>query len=233
MVEVEELYCKRGHGGQAFSIYVPDLKIEAGELVAITGASGSGKSTLLEILGLILPPHTGVMRFRFSQTSIDITRLWRDEPAELDLVRMRYLGVVLQTEGLLPFLSVKDNILLPKQLLKQDVTWSQDLQNLVDSLDIRHLLKQKPHQLSIGERQRVAIARALAHSPPLLLADEPTSALDPRRAEEVMRLFVELMRSQKRTAVIVTHVYPWIERLAMREIRSTLDAGGKIASFSE
>ena len=232
MIEIDGLYCTRGNGGQAFTIHVPHLRIEAGELVAVTGVSGSGKSTLLEILGLILPPQTGVMRWNFAKTSIDITRLWRDDPAKLDTLRMRHLGFVLQTGGLLPFLSAKDNILLPRQLLDQDATWSHDLQNLADILEIRDLLGKKPRQLSIGERQRVAIARALAHSPLLLLADEPTSALDPGRAEEVMRLFVELIRSQKRAAVIVTHDYPWIGRLDMREVRATLESGGKIACFS-
>jgi putative ABC transport system ATP-binding protein len=232
MIEIDELYCTRGNGAQAFAIHVPHLTIEAGELVAVTGVSGSGKSTLLEILGLILPPQIGMMRWHIEQSSIDITQLWRESPAELDPLRMRHLGFVLQTGGLLPFLSARENILLPKQLLEQNTVWDQALQNLVESLEIRDLLEKKPHQLSIGERQRVAIAKALAHSPPLLLADEPTSALDPGRAQEVMRLFVELISSQNRTAVIVTHDYPWIGRLQMREVRATLESGGKIACFS-
>lgn len=232
MIEIDNLYCMRGSGEQAFSIHVPYLNIQAGEIIAITGVSGSGKSTLLEILGLILPPQSGSLRWQLPKRNIDISHLWQKHPQQLDSLRMRYLGFVLQTGGLLPFLTVQENILLPKQLLRQGENWDIELQAIVEQLDILHLLIKKPYQLSIGERQRVAIARALAHHPLLLLADEPTSALDPARAESVMRLFVELMRSQKRTAVIVTHDYSWIGRLGLREIRASLESGGKIACFS-
>ncbi len=232
MIEINNLYCMRGSGEQAFSIHVPYLNIQAGEIIAITGVSGSGKSTLLEILGLILPPQSGSLRWQLPKRNIDISHLWQKYPQQLDSLRMRYLGFVLQTGGLLPFLTVQENILLPKQLLRQGENWDIELQAIVEQLDILHLLTKKPQQLSIGERQRVAIARALAHRPLLLLADEPTSALDPARAESVMQLFVELMRSQKRTAVIVTHDYSWIGRLGLREIRASLESGGKIACFS-
>jgi len=232
VIEIDNLYCMRGSGEQAFSIHVPYLNIQAGELIAITGVSGSGKSTLLEILGLILPPQTGSLHWQLPpQRAIDISNLWQKHPEQLDGLRMRYLGFVLQTGGLLPFLTVQENILLPKQLLQQGEVWDAELQSMVEQLDIHHLLTKKPHQLSIGERQRVAIARALAHHPFLLLADEPTSALDPGRAEGVMRLFVDLMRSQNRTAVIVTHDYSWIERLGLREVRASLESGGKVACF--
>lgn len=233
MIEIDNLYCTRGSGEQAFSIHVPYLNIQSGELIAITGVSGSGKSTLLEILGLILPPQSGSLHWRLPpRRNIDISNLWQKYPEQLDSLRMRYLGFVLQTGGLLPFLTVQENILLPKQLLQQDAGWDTALQNLVEQLDLHHLITKKPHQLSIGERQRVAIARALAHQPLLLLADEPTSALDPGRAEGVMRLFVDLMRSQNRTAVIVTHDYSWIKHLGLREIKASLESGGKIACFN-
>ncbi|MDP3010599.1 MAG: ABC transporter ATP-binding protein [Methylococcales bacterium] len=232
MIEIDNLYCMRGSGEQAFSIHVPYLNIQAGEIIAITGVSGSGKSTLLEILGLIFPPQSGSLRWQLPKRNIDISHLWQNHPQQLDSLRMRYLGFVLQTGGLLPFLTVQENILLPKQLLRQGESWDVELQVIVEQLDILHLLIKKPYQLSIGERQRVAIARALAHHPLLLLADEPTSALDPARAESVMQLFVELMRSQKRTAVIVTHDYSWIGRLGLREIRASLQSGGKTACFS-
>jgi putative ABC transport system ATP-binding protein len=233
MIEIENLYCMRGCGDQAFSIHVPYLNIQPGELIAITGVSGSGKSTLLEILGLILPPQIGALHWQLSpQRNIDISNLWQKYPEQLNDLRMRYLGFVLQTGGLLPFLTVQENIFLPKQLLQQDEVWDEELQSIIEQLDILHLLTKKPYQLSIGERQRVAIARALAHHPLLLLADEPTSALDPGRAEGVMQLFVDLIRSQNRTAVIVTHDYSWIGRLGLREVRASLESGGKIACFN-
>ena len=232
LVEVDNLVCMRGSEHDTFTVHVPHLRIQSGELLAITGDNGSGKSTLLEILGLVLSPKAGssIVWHVTPQEPIDIAGLWQEQPQQLDKLRMRYLGFVLQTGGLLPFLTVRDNISLPRQLLHQD-KWDSATQDIVEHLEIQHLLTQKPSELSIGQRQLVAIARSLAHQPLLLLADEPTSALDPRRAEAVMQLFVELMRAQKRTAVIVTHDYSWISRLGLREIRASFKSEEKLASF--
>jgi putative ABC transport system ATP-binding protein len=229
-----ELSCTRGDARQGFRIETPRTALRAGEILALTGPSGSGKSTLLEMLGLILKPEAG-SRFRWRtgpNRSHDIAELWRTgaERALCDLRALK-LGFVLQSGGLVPFLTVRDNIALPRQLAGLP-RWSAAVERMTEVLGIDHLLAKKPRQLSIGERQRVSIARALAHEPPLLLADEPTAALDPARAATVMRLLVDLVRERQGMAVIVTHDRDLIQRLEVREMRAQLHDGGKAALFA-
>jgi len=231
-LELENLRCMRGGGEHAFSIEVSSFSLAAGEIVALTGPSGSGKSTLLEILGLALRPAAArVFRWRTEsgKPPIDIAALWQGG-SERAICRLRasHIGFVLQTGGLVPFLSVQENIALPRQLSGQPA-WSTPMDEMIETLGIGPLLGKKPHQLSIGERQRSAIARALAHEPLLLLADEPTSALDPERANAVMNLLIELVRKRHGMAVIVTHDRERVQTLGLREIQAQLQHGAKAA----
>ena len=120
-------------------------------------------------------------------------------------MRLRHLGYVLQTGGLLPFLSAKENILLHCRSLGIVRQRGEAVDAIVERLGIRHLLGQYPGTLSVGERQRVAIARALAHGPGVVLADEPTAALDPWHASNVLNLFTDLTRELGITMIMVTH----------------------------
>jgi putative ABC transport system ATP-binding protein len=110
---------------------------------------------------------------------------------------------VLQTGGLLPFLTVLENIELPRRLchLEQDET----ARALAERLQIADQLKKLPAALSVGQRQRVAVARALAHEPTVILADEPTASLDPHTSAEVMELFVDLAAQHGITLVLASH----------------------------
>jgi putative ABC transport system ATP-binding protein len=236
LVQAENLRCTRGNGVDSFAIEVPRLCLERGEIVAVTGPNGSGKSTLLEVLGLVLRlEDDGVFHWRVNpgEKPVDVGALWRAHAdVALAKLRARLLGFVLQTGGLLPFLDVKRNIMLPRRLAGKEA-WSPATDQLVRVLGITGLLARKPHQLSIGERQRAAIARALAHDPVVLLADEPTSALDPDRSGKVTRLLVDLVRGQNRLAVIVTHDHELIRSLQLRKLEARLEAGGQCARFVE
>ncbi len=236
VVQAENLRCTRGGEVDGFTIEVPRLCLERGEIVAVTGPSGSGKSTLLEVLGLVLRPEDGSV-FKWmvkpGETPVDVGALWRAHAdVALGKLRARLLGFVLQTGGLLPFLNVRRNIMLPRQLAGME-DWSAATDELVGVLGIAGLLARKPHQLSIGERQRAAIARALAHDPLVLLTDEPTSALDPDRSEKVIRLLVDLVRGRNRVAVIVTHDHELIRSLQLRQLEARLEGAGGCARFVE
>ena len=205
MLEIKNLLVRRGEGAQAHHVRLPHLRIGAGEILAITGESGSGKSTLLEAIGLLLAP-VELERFRLGATQDqDIARLLAtdDQPA-LAAVRSRHLGFILQSGGLLPFLSVRDNISLPRRLLGMSAH-SAHIDHAVEVLRLQGLLDKKPQALSIGERQRVACVRAIAHEPLLLLADEPTAALDPHSARRLFELLLSLVSSMGLSALVVSH----------------------------
>ncbi|MDR6924611.1 putative ABC transport system ATP-binding protein [Pseudomonas sp. BE134] len=205
MLDIKNLLVRRGEGAQAHHVRLPHLQVGAGEILAITGESGSGKSTLLEAIGLLLAP-VELERFRLGAAHAqDIAHLLAtdDQPA-LAAVRSRHLGFILQSGGLLPFLSVRDNISLPRRLLGMPAK-SEHIDHAVDVLRLQGLLDKQPQALSIGERQRVACVRAIAHEPLLLLADEPTAALDPHSARRLFELLLSLVSSMGLSALVVSH----------------------------
>lgn len=228
LLSLEATTIQRGGGADGFLLDVPSFNVTAGACLAVTGASGSGKSTLLDLLGLVLRPDTAE-RFRLRGTDdedIDIAALWRrNDRNGLAAARARLIGYVLQTGGLLPFLSARQNISLSRRLLGLGPDDGL-VARLVGVLGIGTLLDRKPHALSIGERQRVAIARALAHRPALLLADEPTAALDPNQAVTVMKLLLALVREIRVTAIIVTHDWDLVQSLGLQEVRAMQRVGG-------
>ncbi|AWM95056.1 ABC transporter ATP-binding protein [Pseudomonas sp. 31-12] len=205
MLDIKNLLVRRGDGALAHHVRLPRLQVGAGEILAITGESGSGKSTLLEAIGLLLAP-VELERFRLGAAQDqDIAQLLAtdDQPA-LAAVRSRHLGFILQSGGLLPFLSVRDNISLPRRLLGMPVK-SAHVDHAVEVLRLQGLLDKQPQALSIGERQRVACVRAIAHEPLLLLADEPTAALDPHSARRLFELLLSLVSSMGLSALVVSH----------------------------
>jgi putative ABC transport system ATP-binding protein len=170
------------------------------------------------LLAGILRPDSAE-RFIFApdnDVAVDMMDAWHTGQFDkLSLLRRRYLGYVLQTGGLLPFLSARDNITAVRRAIGLPDDNSVD--ELAERLGISRLLPVQPHKLSVGERQRVAIARALASVPALILADEPTAALDPVNAQGVMDLFAELAREMGCTVILVTHAPEIARRLGFRE----------------
>ena len=220
-------------GDEGFRLRIEQLDVPRGSLLALVGPSGCGKSTALDMLacalspdmtpeGFTLPhnpagarqgdlphPASAAASFMFSPqagASTDILAAWRSGGTDaLALLRLHYLGYVLQTGGLLPFLSARENIVLRCKSLGTLATRQEAITTVVDRLGIGHLMGHYPATLSVGERQRVSIASALAHGPSVVLADEPTAALDPGHAANVLRLFAELARQLSITVVMVTH----------------------------
>ncbi|TWE07473.1 putative ABC transport system ATP-binding protein [Pseudomonas sp. AG1028] len=205
MLSLEAISKTRGVDGQRYRLEIPVLQLRAGRRIALIGTSGSGKSTLLDLLALVLSPDPGgVQCWDDGAQSLDLAELWRQgRHDQLAALRARAFGYVLQTGGLLGFLSVRGNIQLPRELL--GLPLGNAVEQLAEQLGIADLLDRQPGRLSVGQRQRVSIARALAHQPAIVLADEPTASLDPLNAERVMQLLVEQAAARDLCLVISTH----------------------------
>ena len=234
MLDCAELSYRRGSGDQSFRVEIPRLGLGGGEIIALTGESGCGKSTALELLGLLVRPlSAGRFRFTLDGVDEDIAALWRGgRNRQLARLRATVIGFVLQTGGLLPYLTVADNIAINRRLLRLP-TRDPDLDAIVEQLRIGDLLDKKPAQLSVGQYQRVSIARALAHRPRVVLADEPTSALDPRLGQEVMGLFFQLVERLGTSVILATHEQALVRSHGLREVQARPLTDGFGSSFSD
>ncbi len=171
------------------------FRIDAGEFAAIVGPSGAGKSTLLHLLGCMDQPTSGELRLAGQSVrglnDRALTRLRRDT-----------VGFVFQHFGLLPTLTVAENVALPTLFSRRKAAGR--AAELLATVGLEHRAGHRPHELSGGEMQRAAIARALINEPRLLLADEPTGNLDSASGGAVIALFEQLNR-QGLTVIVVTH----------------------------
>ena len=175
-----------------------ELRIDAGEYIAVMGPSGSGKSTLLNLLGLLDHPNTGTYRLE----GRDVTTLSADEQAT---VRSTRIGFVFQSFHLVPRLTAAENIALPMMLAGiAPAERQRRVARALSDFGLDNRADHKPDQLSGGQRQRVAIARATIMQPALILADEPTGNLDRHTGEDVVNL-LEALNGQGVTLIVVTH----------------------------
>ncbi len=232
---VDNLTKRRGTARDGFEVVLPWLELTAGDVVGVVGASGCGKSTLLHLLCFALAPDT-VDRFLFTppgEAAVDVSALWRTAQAgdRLDRLRARGIGHISQTHNLVPALTVRENIDLPRRLTgRSEKAWGQ---GLVDHLGIAAYLDRKPAALSVGQRQRVAVARALAHRPAIVLADEPTAALNGELADVVLDLLVRHAVEGGAALVVATHDVARLSRWTEKRLaaRVTTTAGGPRSEF--
>lgn len=209
-------------GGQTLNIFQGlDLKVEAGELVALVGQSGSGKSTLLHIAGLLDKPSEGSIIIDHQ----DVTKLGDAGRTKL---RLKDIGFIYQFHHLLAEFTAQENVAMPLIIagVNHDEAMDKGAQ-VLNQLGLGKRLDHRPARLSGGEQQRVAIARALANDPKLLLADEPTGNLDPDTSAEVFDILLEQVRDRELGALIATHNHD----LADRMDRALELKGGRLAAF--
>ncbi|MDF1555513.1 MAG: ABC transporter ATP-binding protein [Deferrisomatales bacterium] len=189
----------QGGGGQLEVLRGIDLRVGAGESLAVVGPSGAGKSTLLHILGTLDRPTGGSFRF-------DGEAVFERPDPELARFRNRHVGFVFQFHHLLPEFTALENVTMPARIAgmsRAEATAQAEALLLAVGLGAR--LTHRPGELSGGEQQRVALARALVLKPRVLLADEPTGNLDHRTGEAIHRLLLEWNQESGITLVVVTH----------------------------
>ncbi|PGS55875.1 ABC transporter ATP-binding protein [Bacillus sp. AFS041924] len=175
------------------------IQVKAGELVAVVGPSGSGKSTFLSIAGALLSPSNGKILI----DGIEISNL----PAnKLNEFRLSKIGFIFQMSNLIPYLTVKDQLLLIAELagIKNKVA-EKKANELLEQLGLSKRMRNYPENLSGGERQRVAIARALMNDPEVIFADEPTASLDSERGRAVVEMLSKEVKQRQKAAIMVTH----------------------------
>ena len=176
-----------------------DLRVGAGERVAVIGRSGSGKSTLLHLLAGLDDPDSG-------HVVVGERNLTTASQAVRAQIRNAHMGFVYQFHHLLPEFSALENVALPLRLGGMDFAAAgAEASALLGRVGLSERLEHRPAALSGGERQRVAVARALIGQPLVVLADEPTGNLDRENAEQIFALMCELSDERGVGFVVVTH----------------------------
>ncbi len=195
--DVSRVY--RTGGGEVRALDGIDLRVEAGEVIAVEGPSGSGKSTLLQLLGALDRPTTGSVRLN----GRDLAHL---SDRDLTAARASEIGFVFQAFNLIPTLTAAENVeaaMVPLGVAR--AARATRARELLERVGLANRSDHLPSLLSGGEQQRVAIARAMANEPAVILADEPTGNLDSTTAEEVVATLTALRAERGVTVVLVTH----------------------------
>ena len=200
-----------------------NLKVFAGEFLALVGRSGSGKPTLLNLIGALDRPTSGEVLF-------DGKSLGDFSNRDLALLRREKIGFVFQTFNLLPSLTVLENVesaLVHSLTSKNEIT--EKVATMLEFFDLTDKSSMLPLDLSVGQQQKVAIARALVKNPVLILAGEPTGEMDPIAGREIVAKLVELNRKSKVTMIIASHgAFPYTQT-----DRTLFIKDGKIVSQKE
>ena len=180
---------------------IDDLEIQTGEKVFMYGPSGHGKSTLLNILA-------GVLEIKSGKVEVLGKNLHEISQGARDHLRGKNVGYIFQIFNLIPYLNIKENIILPCLINKsrgEGIDFHAQADELIKTLGLADHLFKKVTDLSIGQQQRVAAARALIGNPKLIIADEPTSSLDEKNTGEFMNLLLSEWQKRKFTLVFVSH----------------------------
>jgi NitT/TauT family transport system ATP-binding protein len=193
VADVSKVYAD--HGGEPIrAIDLVSFSIRDGEFVSVVGPSGCGKSTLLQIIAGLIPVSTGTA----SLLGTRITGPRKD------------IGVVFQQPVLLPWRTVRRNVLVPVEIqgLHREERFQERCAALLTLVGLTDFAERYPHQLSGGMQQRVGLARALIHDPALLLMDEPFGALDALTREQMNRELLSIWAESRKTVFFITHSVP-------------------------
>jgi len=180
----------------AHAVDTVSLSVEQGSFIGLIGPSGSGKSSLMYLLSGLKRPTKGTVAF----DGEDYRQI--STPGLMQLRRQRF-GFVFQQHFLINYLTTLENVMVGAVKRNHDVVAY--AQELLRRVGLGDKLRQRPYQLSIGERQRVAVARALVHRPAIVFADEPTASLDQATGREVINLLVDYRTRAGGSVVVVTH----------------------------
>lgn len=201
ILELNEIYKTYKQGNSIVHVLNGmNLIVEAGEMVAITGASGSGKSTILHIASLLEPINSGTIKIaNWSGKKLHNRNVQ-------NIIRLNHIGFIAQHCNLLKNFTVLENVIMP--LLIKESNKSEAVKKahyLLEDLNIANKHSKYIGELSGGEQQRVAIARALINKPKLILADEPTGSLDEDTANSVFNIFLTQAKKYNVSIIMVTH----------------------------
>jgi len=175
------------------------ISIFPGEFVGLVGPSGSGKTTMLAMLAALLKPSEG-------EVIIDQVKLSMMSEKDRVHFRREKIGFTFQSNNLIPYLTVLENVELMLRLNKKyDRSSRTQAEELLFRLGLQDRMNNMPNQLSGGERQRVSIARSMIHDPSVILADEPTASLDTKRAFQVTQTYSEMIHENGKAGIMVTH----------------------------
>ncbi len=170
------------------------FSIDEGEFVIVAGPSGAGKSTILNLLGGMDSQTTGTI-------IVDNKRVDQFNNRQLTTYRRNDIGFVFQFYNLVQNLTVRENVELATQIVKDPL----DIDETIKAVGLEDRISNFPSQISGGEQQRVAIARALAKNPKILLCDEPTGALDYNTGKQILKLLYDTCKQRKVTVIVITH----------------------------
>ena len=214
LIEITDL-CKTYDGGLTYSVKNVNLKIEKGELLVLLGSSGCGKSTTMKMINRLIDPSSGKIK-------VD-----GEDNQKIDPVKLRRrIGYVFQKIGLIPHMTIEENVYLVPQLLG----WTKDkltarAHELLEMVDLppKQFASRLPEELSGGQQQRVGVARALVANPDYLLMDEPFGALDAVTRDSLQKEVLELKQKLGKTIVFVTH--DLFEALLLGDRIAVMNAG--------
>lgn len=196
---VKKVYGSKSGGSESNALNGVSFSVVKGEFLGIMGPSGAGKSTLLNVISTIDSPTSGTI-------SIGGKSFLNLNEDELSLFRRKQLGFIFQDYNLLDTLTLKENIILPLSLSKEDVTVMEaKLKKISSILNIEDILGKYPYEVSGGQKQRTAAARAIITEPEIIFADEPTGALDSKSSTELLNNLTSLNQNNEATIVMVTH----------------------------
>lgn len=184
------------YNGNKVAVEDVNLSFDKGEFICLIGTSGSGKTTTMRMINRMIDPTKGTIK-------INGEDIQKKNPVEL----RRQIGYVIQNIGLMPHMTIRDNITLVQRLLKVDKEeQNKTAEKMIDLVELpRDMLDRYPHELSGGQQQRIGVVRALAADQDVILMDEPFGALDPITRDSLQDLVKDLQERLGKTIVFVTH----------------------------